>query len=134
MLQSRFLAPAFILASLGFLVPGTGDKFREELEGYSNVRYRATLMENITLLTQLDLFFNYLDNPENVDVNWQNAVNLKVNKLISMSIFTHLIYDDELDTEFDNNKDGVIDEKGPRLQFKETLGIGISFKIPNPGK
>ncbi|QNF31695.1 DUF3078 domain-containing protein [Adhaeribacter swui] len=178
-LVSRFLAPAFILTSLGIdykprenfsvflsavtgkvtivrdqtladagafgvqaarrdtagaIIPGTGDKFRREFGGYLNARFRTPIMENITFQTQLDLFSNYVRNPQNIDVNWQNTVNMKVNKLISVSVFTHLIYDDDILTEIDSDEDGVIDRKGPRIQFKETLGIGLTYKFPNRKK
>ncbi|RDC64645.1 DUF3078 domain-containing protein [Adhaeribacter pallidiroseus] len=178
-LVSRFLAPAFILTSLGIdykprenfsvfvsavtgkvtivrdqtladagafgvqparrdtagaIIPGTGDRFRREFGGYLNARFRTPLMENITFLTQLDLFSNYNRNPRNIDVNWQNTINMKVNKLISVSLFTHLIYDDDIMTEVDSDEDGVVDKKGPRVQFKETLGIGLTYKLPNRKK
>ncbi|QMU30167.1 DUF3078 domain-containing protein [Adhaeribacter radiodurans] len=178
-LVSRFLAPAFILGSLGLdykprenfsvflsavtgkvtivrdrrladagafgvqparrdtagvIIPGTGDKFRREFGGYLNARFRTPLMQNITFQTQLDLFSNYVRNPQNIDVNWQNTINMKVNKLIDVSIFTHLIYDDDILTEVDSNEDGIIDKKGPRLQFKETLGIGLTYKLPKQKK
>jgi hypothetical protein len=118
----------------GAIIPGTGDRFRREFGGYMNARFRTPLMENITFQTQLDLFSNYNQNPRNIDVNWQNTISMKVNKLISASLFTHLIYDDDIMTEIDSDEDGVIDKKGPRIQFKETLGIGLTYKLPNRKK
>jgi hypothetical protein len=120
--------------TLGEIIPGTGDKFRSELGAYLNLRYRVPLMENILLATQLDLFSNYNHNPQNLDVNWQTNISLKVNRVISVSIITHLIYDDDVKIEVDKNEDGVPEKRGPRIQFKETLGIGLSYKIPNPKK
>ena len=86
-------------------------------------------MENITFQTKLDLFSNYLKNPQNIDVNWENLVDLKVNRLISVSIFTHLVYDDDIDLIVDNQATGEPENKGPKVQFKETLGIGLSYKF-----
>lgn len=113
----------------GALVPGTGKNFRRELGAYLNARYRRPLMENITFQTKLDLFSNYLKNPQNIDVNWENLVDLKVNRLISVSIFTHLVYDDDIDLIVDNLATGEPENKGPKVQFKETLGIGLSYKF-----
>jgi hypothetical protein len=114
---------------LGEPIPGTGRNFRREFGGFVNVRFRDEVFENITLESKLDLFSNYLNNPENVDVNWENNFNFKVNKFISASLFIHMIYDDDIDILVDRNRDGKKENIGPKLQFKETLGIGLSYKF-----
>lgn len=106
-----------------------GEKVRFELGGYLRLEYRKEIMENITLLTKLDLFSNYLDNPQNIDVGWETLITMKVNQYISASLSTHLIYDDDIDISVDTNDDGITDEIGPRTQFKEVLGIGFSYKF-----
>ncbi len=152
---SKFLAPAYILGAIGmdhkpndnfslFVAPVTGKftivndqtlsdsaafgveagkKFRSETGGYMKIFYKKDIMENITAQTKLDLFSNYIDNPENIDVSWEVLIAMKINKYISANITTHLIYDDDIDV---TDKDGNI---GPRVQFKEVLGIGFSFKF-----
>ena len=82
-----------------------------------------------TFQSKLDLFSNYLDKPQNIDVNWENLIDLKVNRLISVSIFTHLVYDDDIDIITDDSATGNPVNKGPRVQFKETLGVGLAFKF-----
>ncbi len=86
-------------------------------------------MENITLQTKLELFSNYLETPQNIDINWETLISMKVNKLISATLSTHLIYDDDIEITIDKNDDGIIDERGPRIQFKEVLGVGFSYKF-----
>ncbi|TXK33836.1 DUF3078 domain-containing protein, partial [Pontibacter qinzhouensis] len=113
----------------GQLLPGTGERFRSEVGGFVNVRYSDKIFENISLRSRLDLFSNYLRNPQNVDVNWENLIDFKVNKFISASLFCHLVYDDDIMINVDRDGDGKIDGKGPRLQVKETLGIGFSYKF-----
>ena len=79
-------------------------------------------MENITLTTKLSLFSNYANNPQNIDVNWETLLELKVNKFISATISTHLLYDDDI---------SITDSKGkvgPRTQFKEVIGVGFAYK------
>jgi len=110
-------------------IPGTGENFRREFGGFVNVRFKDEIMQNITFESKLDLFSNYLKEPENVDMNWENNFNFKVNKFISASLFVHMIYDDDIDLQIDQNQDGTIDNAGPRLQLKETLGIGLSYKF-----
>lgn len=113
----------------GEIIPGTGERLREEFGGYVNVRYREEIMQNVIFQSKLDLFSNYLSNPENVDVNWENLINFKVNKLIAASLFVHMIYDDDININIPQEEAGVPDKKGPRLQVKETLGIGISYSF-----
>ena len=86
-------------------------------------------MENIKLVSKLDLFSNYGEHPERIDVNWEVLIALKVNEYISATVSTHLVYDHDIDIAVDNNGDGIIDAVGPRTQFKEVLGIGLTYKF-----
>ena len=110
-------------------VPGTGEHFRKEFGGYVNVRYKNEIVQNVTLQSKLDLFTNYLRNPKNVDVAWENLVNFRVNKYIAASLFAHMIYDDDIKVTVDRNDDGKTDGRGPRVQVKQTLGIGLSYNF-----
>jgi len=122
------VAPARMDAE-GKAIRGTGERLREEFGGFVNVRFKDEVFKNITLQSRLDLFSNYLQNPQNVDVNWENLVNFKVNKAVSASFFMHMIYDDDVMIKIDRDKDGQPEARGPRLQIKETLGIGLSYKF-----
>lgn len=171
---SNFLAPAFVLASLGmdykpndklsvFIspftgkftivrdqqladagafgvdaaekdlagnpIPGTGENFRKEFGGFINVRYKNEILTNVVLQSKLDLFSNYLRNAKNIDLNWENQVDMKINKFLSASLFLHMVYDDDILVNIDQNDDGVTDDRGPRLQVKQSLGIGLSYKF-----
>lgn len=106
-----------------------GKKFRGEFGGYLRMLYTKNIMENVTFQTKMDLFSNYLHNPTNIDVNWEVLISMKVNKYITASLTTHLLYDDDIDIGVDTNDDGIVDEVGPRTQFKEILGIGFSYKF-----
>lgn len=106
-----------------------GKKHREEFGGYIKASFKKDIMKNVNLTTKLELFSNYLSHPENVDVNWETLIAMKVNKFISASISTQLIYDNDTNIAIDKNNDGVIDVNGPRVQFKEVLGIGLSYKF-----
>jgi len=113
----------------GTIMRGTGQLFRKELGAYLNVKYRKPLWENVVFQTKLDLFSNYLRRPQNVDVNWENLISFKVNKFISSSIATNLVYDHDVLVPTDRNDDGIPDGRGRRIQFKETLGIGLTYKF-----
>lgn len=96
-----------------------GKNFRHEFGGYIQVGYQKDIMTNVNLSTRIDFFSNYLNNPGNIDINWQLLLSMKVNKFISASLSTQLIYDDDIHVE----------GKGPKTQFKEILGIGFAYKF-----
>lgn len=79
--------------------------------------------------TKLELFSNYLNNPQNIDVNWETLLSMKVNKYISATFSTTLIYDHDINIPVDKNNDGVVEKAGPRVQFREVLGVGLSYKF-----
>lgn len=108
-----------------------GKKIRNEVGGYVRIVYKTYIFKDssVTLLTKLDLFSNYQHNPQNVDVNWETVIGFKVNKYISASITTNVLYDDDIRIPIDKNNDGIIDSRGPRTQIKEILGIGFSYKF-----
>jgi hypothetical protein len=112
--------------NLGTLIK-EGSNSRAEIGGYLRLLYKKELFENISLQNKLDLFSNYLENPQNIDVNWEVLVSMKVNKFITATIGTHLIYDDDVMIAVDTSGDGVLDSKGPRTQFKSVFAIGFSY-------
>jgi hypothetical protein len=108
-----------------------GKKTRSEVGGYLRMVYQQTFFKDksVSLLSKLDLFSNYQVNPQNIDVSWETIIGLKVNKFITTTITTHLIYDDDIDIAYDSNSDGIIDGSGPRTQFKEVIGVGLNVKF-----
>lgn len=119
------------LSQAGTFGVAAGKKFRAELGGYIRVGLKHDLVKNVNLATNIDLFSNYLKDPQYVDINWEVLVLMKINKFLSASINTLLIYDHDINIGKDTSGDGVPDDFGPRIQFKELVGIGLSFKIPN---
>jgi len=112
-----------------------GANIRNELGGYVKFTFKTDIMENVGLQTRLDLFSNYQNNPGNIDVNWETLINMKVNKYLSVSITTQLLYDDDINivkkpAQVDEN--GNITEAadiGPGTQFKEVMAIGFNYKF-----
>lgn len=102
-------------------------KSRSELGAYLKMQYQTKVMDNITFQTMLELFSNYLHNPENIDVNWTTLTTFKVNKFISATLTTQLIYDDDVKlTRTIGDKKGTV---GPDVQFKQVLGVGFNYKF-----
>jgi hypothetical protein len=102
---------------------------RSEYGGYLRALFKKDIMKNVNLQSKLELFSNYTEEPTNIDVNWEVLISMKVNKFISATISTQLLYDDDIDIAVDKNNDGIIDAVGPRTQFKEVLGVGLSYKF-----
>ena len=55
---------------------------------------------------------------------------IKANKWLTVSLFTNLIYDHDVQIPVTRIIDGnEVKGTGPRTQFKEVLGVGISLKL-----
>jgi hypothetical protein len=106
-----------------------GRNVRQEFGGYFKMQYRGDVMKNVNMLAKLELFSNYLKNPQNIDVNAEVVVSMKVNKFISANLSMQAIYDHDINVAVDNNSDGVTDGFGPRLQFRQVLGVGLVAKF-----
>ena len=100
---------------------------REEFGAYLKLQYQTKMISNVTFQTMLELFSNYLNHPENIDVNWTTLTTLKVNKFISATLTTQLIYDDDIILLRNaGDKKGTM---GPDVQFKQVLGVGLNYKF-----
>ena len=102
-----------------------GNNFKAEVGGYVKINFQDDIIENVEMISNLDLFSNYLDKPQNIDINLELLLNMKINKYLTANISTNFIYDDDIKI---SDKDDP-EQGGPRLQFKEILGIGISFSF-----
>ncbi len=111
------------LSEQGAFGVDSGSKVRSEMGATVKFAVKKDIMKNVTLDTKLDLFSNYLHNPENIDVDWTVKINMKVNDYLSANLITQMIYDDDVKFE---NSDGSVE---PRLQFMESFGIGLTFKF-----
>lgn len=117
------------LNALGAFGVEANQNIRHEMGGLAMLKFQDDIMKNINLRTQATFFSNYLDRPENIDVLWDLLLSMKVNKFISASISTTLVYDHDINIPTDANNDGVFDVTGPKVQFKEVLNIGFSYKF-----
>lgn len=110
--------------SLGEIL-NPGKRLRSEYGAYLKMRYSKEIAKNIEMKSRLELFSNYIQNPQNVDVNAEVIFTFKVNKWFSSSLQWNLVYDDDIK---------VLDSRGntgPRTQFKSVLGLGVSFTMKN---
>ena len=130
----QFGVTAAVIDPLTGAVITPGEKTRFEFGAYLRARLQKDLVKNISVVSNLQLFNNYTDpiaaQRSNIDVNWENLILIKANKWLTTSIFTNLIYDNDIQVPVKRMVNGVeVEGKGPRTQFKEVLGVGLSFKF-----
>ncbi|NNC95544.1 MAG: DUF3078 domain-containing protein [Chitinophagales bacterium] len=167
---SKALAPAFMAVGVGieykpndifkvYLSPATGkftfvvkdsqidetkygldegESVRTEFGAYLNAALKKEIATNVELTSSLQLFNAY---QANTDVDFQTAINMKINKYLTASLLFHLIYDhDTKITIKDDDGNAIlipdpddplalIQKTGPRTQFKEAFGVGFSYKF-----
>ncbi|WP_443943976.1 DUF3078 domain-containing protein [Pedobacter sp. AW1-32] len=90
------------------------NSFLYQLGIYVGGRYKVKLMENIFLDNRFSVFSNYLQDPQNLVMAYSGILDMKINRFISTQVTADLFYDD--------NQIG-------KLQLKETLGVGITYKF-----
>ncbi len=78
------------------------------LSGY----LKFPIMKNVEMENIIALYSDYLDNPQNIDVNYQVNVSANVNEHLSMNITLHLISDSNASS---------------RVQFREVFGLGVRY-------
>lgn len=89
-----------------------GKTSRYELGFYTSVYYKTTLMENVTMENIFNAYTNYLEDPQNIDINYQLNFVMQVNKYLSTNLSFHTIIDDNASS---------------RTQFKEVFGLGVNY-------
>jgi hypothetical protein len=102
------------LSNAGAYGVDPGKNLRYEMGMAINGYYKFDLMKNISMENILGLYSNYLDHPENVDVDYQMNMLMKINKYISANFGINLLYDDNALQD---------------IQLKEVFGLGFNAKF-----
>jgi hypothetical protein len=96
-----------------------GKSVRTEFGAYVSANYKKEILKNVTYKARMDLYSNYLHNPQNVDIYWTNLISLKVNKFLAVTYSLDLIYDDDV-KQFGPNGTSA------GTQIKSMLNVGIT--------
>lgn len=88
-----------------------GKNLRYELGFYTSAYYKFNVMENVSVENILNLYSNYLEDPQNVDIDYQLNVVMKINKYLSTNIAFQTIYDDNAFAGF---------------QVRQVFGVGVN--------
>ena len=89
-----------------------GDSSRYEFGAALNAYYKFNIMENVSMENIVNLYSNYLDKPQNVDIDYQMNLVMKINKYLSTNVSFQAIYDD--------NAIGA-------FQVREVFGLGLNY-------
>lgn len=90
---------------------------------------KVKINDNFDASTQLIIFSNYLHNPQNLRVNWDNRFMWKLNRFFTLTVTTNLIYDDTV---------LIVDEDHPDgrrlIQFSDALQFGFTYTFASKKK
>jgi hypothetical protein len=112
------------LSDAGAFGVDPGKKVKPGLGALLRAEFAKDILQNVNLKTKLELFSDYMDHPENIDVFWDVFLAMKINKWLAANLNTTLVYDNNV---MITDKDG---NTGPRTQFKEVFGVGLTYMFP----
>ncbi len=92
------------------------------------VVYLNQMSNRFGMSTNLLLFSNYLKDPDHIDVNFRNQLDLTIFKGLKLSLLSLLTYDhDVLVQVTDNSKPGGVDGFGRRISYSQQLLLKYTF-------
>lgn len=93
-----------------------------EFGAFASINYLKPINKTITYKSRLDLFSNYKNNPQNIDLFMTNIFSAKLGKTLAFNWSLDFIYDDDVRL-FGPNKTSAA------LQVKSIIGIGVMLKF-----
>ena len=86
--------------------------------GYNNKYFK----DRVAVNSRLGLFANYLKEPQNIDVLWNNTVDIQIFKGLSLGLLGELFYDHDVKVRIDRNDNGI---------FGETKATNSNLSVPD---
>lgn len=120
------------LSNLGAFGVSPGKVFRPEVGAYIKLRWRKDLMKNVEMINRAEFFSNYLNKPQNIDVNLESTITFKVNQVFSAMFQVNVLYDHDIRVPV-KGANGVA-YLAPRTQFRQIMGIGVQYRLSNYNK
>jgi hypothetical protein len=84
------------LAQKGVYGIPPGEHTLKEIGAFATVNYNNTIAKNITYKGRIDLFSNYQNQAQNVDLYMTNLFSFKINRYFSATYSLDMIYDDNI--------------------------------------
>jgi hypothetical protein len=108
------------LSNQGAYGVDTGKIFKFEFGALLNASYATNITKTITYAGNLELYSDYLHNPQNIYIFWTNTFAAKLTKALAVTWNFNLAYDDLY------RPNPLI---GPRLQTQSILGVGFLYNF-----
>ena len=89
-----------------------GESMRYELGFNASAYYKFGVVANVSFENILNLYSNYLEDPQNVDIDYQLNIVMKINRFLSTNIAFQTIYDDNAFQGF---------------QIRQVFGVGVNY-------
>ncbi|MBL7731494.1 MAG: DUF3078 domain-containing protein [Chitinophagaceae bacterium] len=110
------------LSNKGLYGVEPGKKSALEFGGFATINYLKEFNKNVTYKGRLDLFSNYRNKPQNIDVFMSNILSAKLGKVLAVTWSLDIIYDDDVRL-FGSGKNS------PGTQIKSLVGLGLQVKF-----
>lgn len=104
-----------------------GKKYKAEIGLLLSNEWKKEIFKNIFLEHKLTFYSDYVDHFGNIDVSWEFKLDLRVNDYVRANVGAYMIYDDNVKNKVE--RDGVQILEGPKVQFKQTLGVGLVYSF-----
>ncbi len=104
-----------------------GKNIRNEIGILITNQWKKEIFKNINFEHRVSLYTDYINNFGNVDVDWQLQLDMTVNQYVKANIGTHILYDDDIKSK--EEEGGVQVVKGPKIQLKQLLGVGVVYQF-----
>lgn len=107
----------------------------QEMGGQLLIKNDINIFDDLNIKNSLRLFSNYLDKPQNVDIDWEINLEKQLSLFFTVILNVHMIYDDDIRfPKLDENDEPVLlpdgsEKKIPKLQLKQYLGLTFLFKL-----
>jgi hypothetical protein len=107
---------------------------KNELGAYLTINSKLSLFHKVDMTNRIQLFSNFLSNPQNIDVDWEVIATTSLNWFTDMRLNVHVVYDDNTLLPVYDRGEPVLgpdgkQKKAPMVQFKELLGLSFVFRF-----
>ena len=96
------------------------EKVDAQFGAFVSASFNKEILKNVSYTSRLDLFSNYNQNPQNIDVFWTSNLVFRVNQYLVLQYQWNVAYDDDFTPE---------GKAGPITQFLGNFGIGFKAKF-----
>jgi len=89
-----FVDKAFTLPNEEYFGVKEGKTIRYELGFNASMYYKLDVIANVQFENILNLYSNYLEDPQNVDIDYQLNIVMRINRYLTTNLMFQVIYDD----------------------------------------